>query len=106
MLADGQPTTDDSWSFSMVGDEFRWTSTNGAIALSQNPFRIVLYDSKGKEMTDTRTLSDNDSTQVRTQPFQFIEGHPTIGGASIRFSPFIRTKGLSVVANPQRPLTK
>ena len=72
MLADGQPTTDDSWSFSMVGDEFRWTSTNGAIALSQNPFRIVLYDSKGKEMTDTRTLSDNDSTQVRTQPFQFI----------------------------------
>lgn len=72
MLADGQPSVDGSWTYRNVGGEHRWENANGAIALAENPFRIILYDAEGREMTDTRTLSDNDSTQVRTQPFQFI----------------------------------
>jgi len=72
MLAEGQPTTDDSWTYRKVGDEHRWENSCGAIAIAENPFRIVLYDAQGREMTDTRTLKDGDSTQVRTQPFQFV----------------------------------
>ena len=72
MLAQGQPSKGESWSYSKVGDEHRWQGPNGAIALAQNPFRIILYDAQGNEMTDTRTLADGDSTQVRTQPFQFV----------------------------------
>lgn len=72
MLADGQPSVDKSWTYSKVGDEHRWSNENGTIAFAQNPFRIVLYDADGRMMTDTRTLSDNDSTQVRVLPFQFI----------------------------------
>lgn len=72
MLSDGQPSVNTSWVYSKVGDEHRWSNDNGAIALTQNPFRIILYDAEGKVMTDTRTLSDNDSTQVRVLPFQFI----------------------------------
>lgn len=72
MLADGQPTEDEAWMYSNEGGEHRWTGANGTIALAQDPFRIVLYDAQGRMMTDTRTLSDNDSTQVRTLPFQFI----------------------------------
>lgn len=72
MLAQGQPSTDNSWTYRKVGNEHRWENGCGAFAIAENPFRIVLYDADGKEMTDTRTLADGDSTQVRTQPFQFI----------------------------------
>ena len=72
MLAKCQPATDDSWAYSKAGNEHRWTSAKGTIALAENPFRIILYDPEGNEMTDTRTLADGDSTQVRTQPFQFV----------------------------------
>ena len=72
MLAEGQPSEDDSWAYRKVGGEHRWENACGAIAFAENPFRIVLYDADGKEITDTRTLVDSDSTQVRTQPFQFV----------------------------------
>ena len=72
MFAEGQPAKGENWAYSKVGDEHRWTGPYGSIAIAENPFRIVLYDAAGRELTDTRTLSDNDSTQVRTQPFQFV----------------------------------
>lgn len=72
MLAEGQPAKGDSWTYSRTGGEHRWTGAHGAIAIAENPFRIILYDENGVEMTDTRTFADGDSTQVRTQPFQFI----------------------------------
>lgn len=72
MLAEGQPAKGESWNYSKLGNEHRWTGPNGTIAIAEDPFRIVLYDAAGRMLTDTRTLADNDSTQVRTQPFQFI----------------------------------
>ena len=72
MLAEGQPTKGESWKYVKVDGEHRWVGPNGTIALAENPFRIVLYDVNGRELTDTRTLADNDSTQVPTPPFRFI----------------------------------
>lgn len=72
MLADGQPGVGASWTYRKVGNGHRWEGPFGAIGIDVEPFRIVLYDAEGKEITDTRTLVDNDSTQVRTQPFQFV----------------------------------
>ena len=72
MLAEGQPAKGESWAYSKVGAEHRWTGPYGSIAIAENPFRIILYDADGRELTDTRTLSDNDSTQVPTPPFRFI----------------------------------
>ena len=72
MLAEGQPSVGTPWKYSKVGSEHRWTGEHGSLALDENPFRIVIYDREGKELTDTRTFSDNDSTQVPTHPFQFI----------------------------------
>ncbi|MBE6242909.1 MAG: alpha-xylosidase [Bacteroidales bacterium] len=72
MLAEGQPATCNDWTYNKAEGEHRWTSEYGTIALAENPFRVVLYDADGNLMTDTRTLSDNDSTQVRVLPFQFI----------------------------------
>ena len=72
MLAEGYPARGRAWKYIKKGKEHRWEGSYGTIALAEDPFRIILYDPSGRELTDTRTFGDNDSTQVRTQPFQFI----------------------------------
>lgn len=45
----------------------------GSVELQPYPFRIVLRDSTGKLLTQTRHIIDNDSTQVKLLPFNFIK---------------------------------
>ena len=45
----------------------------GSIEIQKYPFRIVIKDAKGKILTQTRHLIDNDSTQVKLLPFSFIK---------------------------------
>ena len=45
----------------------------GSIEIQKYPFRLVIKDAKGKVLTQTRHLIDNDSTQVKLQPFSFIK---------------------------------
>ena len=45
----------------------------GCIEIQKYPWRIVVKDAKGKVLTQTRHLIDNDSTQVKLLPFSFIK---------------------------------
>ena len=45
----------------------------GCIEIQRYPFRIVLKDAKGKVLTQTRHIIDNDSTQVKLLPLSFIK---------------------------------
>ena len=45
----------------------------GQIEIQKYPWRIVIKDAKGKILTQTRHLIDNDSTQVKLLPFSFIK---------------------------------
>ena len=45
----------------------------GCIEIQRYPFRIVLKDAKGKVLTQTRHIVDNDSTQVKLLPLSFIK---------------------------------
>ena len=45
----------------------------GSIEIQPYPFRIVVKDAKGKVLTQTRHIIDNDSTQVKLLPFSFIK---------------------------------
>ena len=45
----------------------------GCIEIQRYPFRLVLKDAKGKVLTQTRHIIDNDSTQVKLLPFSFIK---------------------------------
>ena len=45
----------------------------GMIEIQKYPWRIVIKDAKGKILTQTRHLIDNDSTQVKLLPFSFIK---------------------------------
>ncbi|MBR2114743.1 MAG: alpha-xylosidase [Prevotella sp.] len=48
-------------------------SEYGSIEIQPYPFRIVVKDAKGKVLTQTRHIIDNDSTQVKLLPFSFIK---------------------------------
>lgn len=72
MLA-GEPGKDNSWKATETPDAVTYANANGSITIEKVPWRIVLRDAKGKVMTQTRTLHDNDSTQAKVIPFNFIK---------------------------------
>ncbi|MEY8608778.1 TIM-barrel domain-containing protein [Parabacteroides segnis] len=69
----GEPGKDNSWKATETPDAVTYANANGSITIEKAPWRIVLRDTKGKVMTQTRTLHDNDSTQAKVIPFNFIK---------------------------------
>nr|WP_308600082.1 TIM-barrel domain-containing protein [uncultured Dysgonomonas sp.] len=68
-----EPDKDSSWKYSKTGNTHTYKSNYGSIEIEENPFRITLRDEKGKRLTDTWRWSDNDSSQVKVIPFNFIK---------------------------------
>ena len=69
-----KPAVDMSaWRCTKTDKGYTLTSGKGAIEIEQYPWRIIVRDAEGRELTRTRHLLDNDSTQVKTQPFSFIK---------------------------------
>ena len=50
-----------------------YQSEFGSIEIQKYPWRIVIKDAKGKVLTQTRHIIDNDSTQIKLLPFSFIK---------------------------------
>ena len=50
-----------------------FSSDFGCIEIQRYPFRLVLKDAKGRLLTQSRHIIDNDSTQVKLLPFSFIK---------------------------------
>lgn len=68
-----EPGKDSSWKYSKTGNTHTYKSNYGSIEIEENPFRITLKDEKGKRLTDTWRWCDNDSSQVKVIPFNFIK---------------------------------
>lgn len=64
---------DNSWKVSESADKIVYSSSYGTIQINKNPWRIVLKDKSGRVLSQTATLSDADSTQVKYTPFSFIK---------------------------------
>ena len=54
-------------------DAIEYKTPYGSIAIQKFPWRIVIKDAKGRVLTQTRHIIDNDSTQVKLLPFSFIK---------------------------------
>ncbi len=68
------PKCDDkSWTSSETAKGVTYSSAYGQIVIQRYPWRIVIKDAKGKILTQTRHLADNDSSQVKLLPFNFIK---------------------------------
>ncbi len=72
MLAGPLPA-DKSWKFTRDSKGYRYTSSCGSVLVEEYPFRIVLFDANEKKLTQTRHWKDNDSTQIKVLPFNFIK---------------------------------
>ncbi len=72
MLA-GEPAKDKSWKYFRTSNGHLYKSEYAQLLIEENPFRIRLMDATGKRLTDTWRWKDNDSTQVKTIPFNFIK---------------------------------
>lgn len=68
-----EPGKDNSWKVSESADKIVYSSSYGTIQINKNPWRIVLKDKSGRVLSQTATLSDADSTQVKYTPFSFIK---------------------------------
>lgn len=68
-----EPGKNSSWKYSKTGNTHTYKSNYGSIEIEENPFRITLRDEKGKRLTDTWRWCDNDSSQVKVIPFNFIK---------------------------------
>ncbi|HPT43728.1 MAG TPA: glycoside hydrolase family 31 protein [Paludibacteraceae bacterium] len=68
-----EPGKDTSWKYSKTPNGHLYQSQFGKIRIDVNPFRLTVLDASGKRLTETRRWMDNDSTQVKVLPFNFIK---------------------------------
>ena len=61
------------WKASQTADAISYQSPYGSIEIKPYPWRLVIKDAHGKVLTQTRHITDNDSSQVKLQPFSFIK---------------------------------
>ena len=61
------------WKTNQSADAITYSSAYGTIEIKKYPWRLVIKDAKGKVLTQTRHIIDNDSSQVKLQPFSFIK---------------------------------
>lgn len=61
------------WNTSASAQNIIYKNGNGELEIQKYPFRLILRDAKGKILTQTRHIIDNDSTQVKLLPFNFIK---------------------------------
>ena len=64
----------DGWEVTKaVNGDVTYASKEGSVTIKSHPWRIVIKDKDGKELAKTRAWLDNDSTQVKINPFSFIK---------------------------------
>ena len=61
------------WTATSTSDGVSYKSEYGEIVVTRHPWRVVVKDAKGKVLTQTRHIADNDSSQVKLLPFNFIK---------------------------------
>lgn len=69
----GAVPSDNSWKVSSNADAVCYKSSYGCIELQKYPWRLVVKDAQGRVLTRSRSIVDNDSTQVKLLPFSFIK---------------------------------
>lgn len=68
-----EPSKDESWRVTETENTIIYASHYGVVQIDKNPWRVILKDKTGRILSQTATLSDADSTQVKYTPFSFIK---------------------------------
>ncbi|MEY8554508.1 TIM-barrel domain-containing protein [Bacteroides uniformis] len=68
-----EPGKDGSWKVTETENTIVYAGNYGTVQINKNPWRVVLKDKTGRILSQTVTLRDADSTQVKYTPFSFIK---------------------------------
>lgn len=68
-----EPGKDESWKVTETENTIVYAGNYGTVQINKNPWRVVLKDKTGRILSQTVTLRDADSTQVKYIPFSFIK---------------------------------
>lgn len=68
-----EPGKDESWKVTETENTIVYAGNYGTVQINKNPWRVVLKDKTGRILSQTVTLHDADSTQVKYTPFSFIK---------------------------------
>ena len=60
------------WTYSKVPEGHKYTSSKGSVLITEKPWHVYIYDSKGKLLTSTLHLDDVKSTYTPVTPFSFV----------------------------------
>ena len=66
-------TTGKLWTAVSNGSTIAYRSPYATVEIQRFPFRLILKDPRGKILTQSRHIIDNDSSQVKLLPFSFIK---------------------------------
>lgn len=73
MLAGPVAVNAKDWNVTKDGKDIVYSSAYGKLVIKADPWRLIMYDKEGNELTRSRVWSDNDSTQIKVPPFSFIK---------------------------------
>lgn len=68
-----EPGKDESWKVTETENTIVYAGNYGTVQINKNPWRVVLKDKTGRILSQTVTLRDADSTQVKYTPLSFIK---------------------------------
>lgn len=68
-----EPGKDESWKVTETENTIVYAGNYGTVQINKNPWRVVLKDKTGRILSQTVTLRDADSTQMKYTPFSFIK---------------------------------
>ena len=69
----GIASAQQDWKVSETPEAVVYKSVYGSLEIRKHPWRLVVKDAKGKILTQTRHIIDNDSSQVKLLPFSFVK---------------------------------
>lgn len=69
----GIASAQQDWKVNETPEAVVYKSVYGSLEIRKHPWRLVVKDAKGKILTQTRHIIDNDSSQVKLLPFSFVK---------------------------------
>ena len=69
----GIASAQQDWKVNETPEAIVYKSAYGSLEIRKHPWRLVVKDAKGKILTQTRHIIDNDSSQVKLLPFSFVK---------------------------------
>lgn len=69
----GIASAQQDWKVNETPEAVVYQSAYGSLEIRKHPWRLVVKDAKGKILTQTRHIIDNDSSQVKLLPFSFVK---------------------------------